>query len=149
VIPLSVITALAAGVVAGSAAYFFQENRYETVLAERAAEHATALADATSKALAHSQALAEKVESVQAAAEKRRRAVAADRDRAVAELVRLRDTATDTASRACSDPASPVSAPALALADVFNQCAARIVEVAAAADGHATDAMMLRDAWPK
>ena len=129
--------------------YLFTKAHYEAKLSELSAAHATALADATAKALEDSRALAAKVEAVQVAAEKRRRAIAADRDRAMSELVRLRDTATDTATRACGDPSSPKPDAAIALADVLGQCTSRLVEVAAAADGHASDAITLRDAWPR
>ncbi len=146
---LPVIFAATAAVAGFGAAWQIQGMRHATEISELSAAHATALADATAKALKDSLALAAKVEAVQVAAEKRRRAIAADRDRAVTELVRLRDTATDTATRACGDPASTKPDTALALADVLGQCTSRLVEVAAAADGHASDAMTLRDAWPR
>jgi acyl transferase domain-containing protein len=146
---LPLIFAGVTAVVSSTGTYLFTRSIYEAKLSELSAAHATALADANAKALEDSRTLAAKVEAVQVAAEKRRRAIAADRDRAVTELVRLRDTATDAATRACGDPSGTKSEPALALADVLGQCSGLLVEIAAAADGHASDAMTLRDAWPR
>jgi hypothetical protein len=68
-------------------------------------------------------------------------------DGARSELDRLRDTiaASDSAQPSC--PARVDTAPAARA--LLAECAARYQDLARKADGHASDAMTLQQAWPK
>ena len=66
-----------------------------------------------------------------------------------AESNGLRDTITDLRSKLSSATVEACRATADALADVFGQCADRLVDVATKADGHAADSLMYQQAWPK
>lgn len=70
-----------------------------------------------------------------------------DRDSAYAELGRLRDTLAnmpraDATGDACPDRADTTR-------ELFLECAAELVEMGGIADRHASDALMLQQAWPK
>lgn len=81
---------------------------------------------------------------------------ASDRERALrSDLAAVRDAsaglraqAADAARRLAQAPAPAVLEYANTLGDVFAECSARYGEVAAAADGHASDARALIEAWP-
>jgi len=128
--------------------YLYTRNHYEAKLAERAAEHAAALADATSKALAETVRLqkakdeAERKASVRIAAARRDAAAAGD------ALVRL-SHASDSAIRSASDSHSTCQSVAATQGVVLQQCGARLVEVAGHADSWLSESMTLRDAWPR
>jgi hypothetical protein len=127
--------------------YLFTRNHYETILAERAAEHANQLAEATANALAETQRLqAAKDEAERKAAT---RIAAARRDAAAAgdALVRL-SHASDSAIRSASDSHSTCQSVAATQGVVLHQCGARLVEVAGHADSWLSESMTLRDAWP-
>ena len=72
-----------------------------------------------------------------------------------ADLVAVRDAAAsvrtqaaEAARRLAQAPAPAVLDYANTLGDVFAECSARYGEVAQAADGHASDARTLIEAWP-
>ena len=85
-------------------------------------------------------------------------AVNAARDRESslrADLVAVRDAAAsvrtqaaEAARRLAQAPAPAVLDYANTLGDVFAECSARYGEVAQAADGHASDARTILEAWP-
>jgi hypothetical protein len=83
-----------------------------------------------------------------AAAARRGSVLANDVRTARASADSLRDTLDATERMA----ASSHSAATLAVAtyrNVFEQCVRSLVEMAGNADRHSSDALMLRDAWPK
>lgn len=79
-----------------------------------------------------------------------------DRERVLrADLVAVRDAASglrtqaaEAARRLAQSPAPAVLDYANTLGDVFAECSARYGEVAQAADGHASDARTILEAWP-
>lgn len=84
------------------------------------------------------------------AKEKRLQTISDDHDRALRELGRLRSAASSwcgsavpstTASTGADDPNT--------VADVLGHCGSELVRLARAADGHAADALMCTQAWPK
>lgn len=84
------------------------------------------------------------------AKEKRLQTISDDHGHALHELGRLRAAAS--AGSASGVPAaitSPGSDYASAVADVLGLCGTELVKLARAADGHAADALMLQQAWPK
>jgi hypothetical protein len=146
-IPLPVITALVAGLVAGAGIWQIQENRYETVLAERTADHATALAQANADALAKTLSLQAAKDKALKAAAVRQSALARDAAGARTALVGLSDAA-DSALRGAKDSHGACLATAAAQGVVLNQCGTRLSEVAGHADQWYSEAVTLREAWP-
>jgi hypothetical protein len=83
-------------------------------------------------------------------ASKREKTLRAAAAGARTERDRLRDAiAAATGGLLPSDTASTVLARAATLGGLLDQCTARYTEVAEHASGHASDAVMLRDGWPK
>lgn len=89
----------------------------------------------------------------QAAEDAASRVSAADRDlhRNRGELERLRDAIRARPAAACPVPNAATTAspsPVDAAGDILGECAAALTDVARAADGHASDAVMCRLSWP-
>lgn len=141
---IAVTAALSAG-----GAWQYQANKYERLLAEQRTEYATAQARALERAHADTIRMQAQAQKAAAAAAARLRSLDADRSRLRVVSDGLRSAATDAAIRACSDTTTARSEPAVALADVFGQCVGELKEVAEHADRWASEAVMLRDAWPR
>lgn len=75
----------------------------------------------------------------------------ADAGSASAERVRLLDAIRRATSKRDlpGTPAAASAEPANPVRDVLEACTAEVQELARAADGHASDAQTLSDAWPK
>ena len=131
-----------------SAAWAWQANTYTRQIAVIQTEYAQAQHRAVEVANAETIRLAAQAQSAQRTAEARRRSLAADHAGAVSELDRLR-LAADSASRSCAGATGSDTAPADTLTELFGECAAALVDVAGAADGHSLDVRMLLEAWPK
>ena len=69
-----------------------------------------------------------------------------DQLRAVSDS--LREQSADAARRLASAPPAAVLEYATALGVVFEDCRAAYADMAAKADGHATDAALMSDSWP-
>lgn len=65
------------------------------------------------------------------------------------ELSSLRDTINTINANASGESVNTCIARASTARDIFEQCAKRYSDMAGKADGHAADAVMLQDAWPK
>ena len=91
---------------------------------------------------------ADSVIAAQSASSIRAAGLRRDLDSARSELARLRIAirdsvpATDATTAACPDRTDTVR-------ELFAACATELQSVAGAADRHASDALMLREAWPK
>ena len=145
-IPQILIAAAIAGISAAGA-WSFQEARYGKQIADIHSTHALAFAQAQKDAHDTAARLqADKDEAVRKASA-RQHALARDLAGARTALVGLSDAA-DSALRSASNSHSACLVSADAFADVFQQCRGRLVEVGAAADGHASDAQTLIDSWP-
>ena len=153
--PIRAILMLAPALVVGLLVWFFQESRLGAQLAEVRLESSQYRAEV----LAEKAAAAERVRKVEGDWNaKYQTAVnsARDRERTLrADLVAVRDAAaglrtqaSEAASRLAKAPAPAVLEYANTLGDVFAECSARYGEVAQAADGHASDARTLIEAWP-
>lgn len=129
-------------------AYSFQGNKYERQLSELRTEYATAQARAVERAHAETirlQGVKDKAERMaQVRQSTLQRDLAANRD----ALGRL-SHAADSALRRASDSHEACVATATAQGNVLNQCSARLVQVAADADGHTSDIQTLTDSWPE
>jgi len=84
----------------------------------------------------------------QAAAAQRRRDLDATRRAGESALDGLRNS-TATALRAAGESIEACTAHATTAGELLNLCAARYTDVAAAADGHASDVQTLTESWPK
>jgi hypothetical protein len=137
------------GVASATGTYLYTRNHYETKLAERAAEHANQLAEATANALAETKRLQAAKDAALKAAANRNASLA----RAAADLRHERDGLRDElASASIALPnasCASVRDHAAALNTVFGQCAAAIERLASQADGHASDSLTLQESWPK
>lgn len=155
----TIILGAAAIALGATGAWTLQSWRYEAQIADIKRTHAQAVAAAQSKHInaleqAREQTAKHQQQAHQAAADAASRVAAADRDlrRNRTELDRLRNAIRTRPATACTMPdvATATSpAPADTVGDVLGECGAALTELARAADGHASDAVMLRDAWPK
>jgi len=146
---------LAPALVVGLLVWFFQESRLGAQLAEVRLESSQYRAEV----LAEKASAAERVRKVEGDWNAKYQAAlnaGRDRERVLrADLVAVRDAASglrtqaaEAARRLAQAPAPAVLEYANTLGDVFAECSARYAEVAAAADGHASDARTLIEAWP-
>ena len=153
--PIRAILMLAPALVVGLLAWFFQEARLGAQLAEVQAESSQYRAEV----MAEKASAAERVRKVEGDWNAKYQAAlnaGRDRERVLrADLVAVRDAASglrtqaaEAARRLAQAPAPAVLDYANTLGDVFAECAARYGEVAAQADGHASDARTILEAWP-
>lgn len=114
------------------------------IMSEWRAESAAAQA----KARATEQAIAKQTQEAINAARQRENRQKMDADRARAESVSLRDELAIARNHLPGASCTSIREHAATLNDVFGQCAAQLERLAAAADGHASDSLMLEQAWP-
>ena len=142
-------TAIVAGALAFGAGWQTQEWRYGKQIADTASQHAIALASANQKALDDTIKMQRAKDDAIQQAEQRAAKTAA----AAAAARRTADGLRDTLYRfraslpGLTKPAAAVAADTAA--ELFGQCAGALTDVAAKADAHAGDALMLIEAWPK
>lgn len=142
-------TAIVAGALAFGAGWQTQEWRYGKQIADIQAQHATALARANQKALDDTIKMQRTKDDAIAKAEQRaaQNAAAAGAARRTADG--LRDTLYSfRASLASAAPATVIERADTA-AELFGQCVGALTDLAAKADAHASDALMLQQAWPR
>ena len=144
---IPVILAAAVGLASATGAWLYQENRYEAILAEREATHATELAAATANALAETVRLQKEKDNAIKQAQIRITAIRRDAAASQSALVGLSEAA-DTALRSASHSHSACLADANALTVVLGKCSAELHDMAADADGWHNEALTLREAWP-
>lgn len=141
--------ALLGASIAAVGAYKVQDWRYTGQINQIKAAQAEAVNTATREARAQESARFKGVQDAQAAAQTRAQVARRDADRARSELDRMRDTLSATRGGVPGESPGACAVRADAGADVLAQCAAAYQELARAADGHANDALMLQQAWPK
>ena len=150
ILVLSLILALLAG------AWWLRESSFKEGHAAGAAEvraevQAVALQAERDNAAKHEQQIKTLMEA-QNAKDKKLQLVAADHGRARLELERLRvalsqrNTSSGELPSADTGPIIEYTNP---VAELLEQCSREFVELARKADGHAADAVNLRDAWPR
>lgn len=149
-------TAVALG---AAGAWTVQAWRYEAKIADIQRAHAQAVATAQANHIqalekASEQTIVYQQQAHQAAEDAASRVAAADvvmrRNRG--ELDRLRDAIRTRPAPACPMPDTATATspkPADTIGDVLGECGTALTELARAADGHASDAVMMRNAWPK
>lgn len=145
---LPLIFAAVTAIASITGTYLFTRNHYETILAERTAAHATAMAAATANALAETKRLQTSKDEAERKAKIRltaaRRDAAASRD----ALIGMSDAA-DSALRSASDSHSACVANANSLTVVLGRCAGALQDMGEVADGWHNESLTLREAWPK
>lgn len=140
---------LVGAVLAGVFAWQAQEWRYGEQIESAKATSAAQLAQANADAAVKQASLMQQLQIAQDEYAKREKKLRADASAARNALYGLRDT---TATIRRDLPSYSLSAAVVAAdtgAELLQQCAERYTEVAEAADRHAADAVMLRDAWPQ
>lgn len=148
-LPVTHLLAAAAGAaIAASLAWSAQALRYDARIADLQAQHASAAAAAAQEAQSISTQLQKSKDDAIAKAQERAAqnaaaAAAARRtaDGLRAQLASANSRISDATHSACTEYARTAG-------ELLGQCSARYSELAAAADGHAADAVMLRQAWP-
>mgnify|MGYP003512432670 FL=1 len=142
-------TAIVAGALAFGAGWQTQEWRYGKQIADMQASHAQASADAAQKAMDQNIKMQRTKDDAIKAAEQRaaKNAAAADSARRAADSLRSTLYSFRASLPGLTKPAAAVAADTAA--ELFGQCAGALTDVAAKADAHAGDALMLIEAWPK
>ena len=142
-------TAIVAGALAFAGGLKAQAWRYDAQIATTAAQHATALASANQKALDDTIKMQRTKDAAIQQAEQR----AAQNAAAAAAARRTADGLRDTlyAFRASLPSLAPAAVIERAdtAAELFGHCAGALTDLAIKADAHASDALMLQQAWPR
>ena len=148
---LYIKTAIVASIfmIGAASGYIAQGWRYGKQIAGIQAQHATALARANQKALDDTIKMQRTKDEAIKAAEQRaaKNAAAADSARRAADSLRSTLYSFRASLPGLTKPAAAVAADTAA--ELFGQCAGALTDVAAKADAHAGDALMLIEAWPK
>jgi hypothetical protein len=152
---LTLITHLAAAVVAAAGAWFFQDARMDAAVAEIRLEMAAAQVQAAGEkvqsvkqARTEEQTIAKTYQEALNAARTREALLRTEIDHLRHVSDGLRDQNADAARRLAAAPRGAVLEYATALGAVFDDCRAAYADLAGAADGHASDVRTLREAWP-
>lgn len=143
-----IYTHLIAAAVAALAAWFFQDNRYTAELAEQALTHKTAELDAVSRVRSDERAITKTYQEALNAATKRETKLRADADAARRTVDGLRRTLYDFRASLPGASTAALIARADTAAELFGACVEEYRSVAESADRHASDAVMLIEAWP-
>lgn len=140
---------IAGAAIAAAAAWNVQDWRYDAQLSKIHAQHATALADAHQKALDDTIKLQRTKDDAIKQAEQRATQNAASAAAARRDADGLRAQLASVPARIASATDSAVREYANAASVVFDQCVRSYQELASAADGHANDARLMLEAWPR
>ena len=145
---ITLITSFVAAVVAAAAAWAFQDARYTAELAEQALTHKTAELDAVSRVRSDERAITKTYQEALNAATKRETKLRADADAARRTVDGLRGTLYDFRASLPGASTAALIARADTAAELFGACVDEYRSVAESADRHASDAVMLIEAWP-
>lgn len=146
---MPIAAALLTAVTSGGLAWLVQGWRYDARLHQLQAQHAEQDAKAAQDAQARIETAVRKLQDAQAnhakkEAELRRTAATA---RAAADGMRRSTYSLDAKLSTTPEPARIEFA--RTAAELLGECSARYSDVAAAADGHAAEVVLLREAWPR
>ena len=143
-----IYTHFAAAVTAALATWFFQANHYEAKLLELRLEHANAVIKATSTLRAEQHAVTTKYQEAINAATTREVVLRRNADLARTESDSLRAQLSDAARRIAAAPPAAVAEYAITVGELLAVCSRERTYFAAKADGHASDVLTHREAWP-
>lgn len=140
---------LAGLALAAASTWHIQAWRYDAQISSIQAQHSRALADAHQKALDDTIKLQRIKDAAIEKAEQRAKQNAAAAAAARRTVDGLRGTLYSfRASLASAAPATVIERADTA-AELFGQCVGALTDLAAKADAHASDALMLQQAWPR
>ena len=140
---------IAGAILAGVLAWQVQEWRYDAQISSIQAKHSRESAKAEAATRAQEASFNQRLQDAQNAATKRETKLRADADAARRTVDGLRGTLYNFRASLPNAAPATVIARADSVADILGTCADEYRSVAEAADRHAADALMLRDAWPK
>lgn len=147
--PTHLIVGLLALALGAVPTWFWQANRYDTLIAKEAQTAAERLAKANQDALDKTVELQRKKDAALKAAEARAAALRAAAAGAAAESDGLRAQLAEARVQLSSSTCSSITRYADTLSQLFDQCQGQLVTLASKADGHASDVRTLLDSWPK
>lgn len=142
------ITAIVFSLLAGLATWAYEENKHAADVAELQLNQVTAVSQAAEQARTNELAITKTYQGALNAARTRETTLRRDLDSARAESDSLRAQSADAARRLASAAPAAVLEYALAANDVLDHCQREYQELAGKADGHASDARTLIEAWP-
>lgn len=142
-------TAIAAVAIGFAGAWNVQAWRYDAQISKLNTQHAIAIADAHQKALDDTIKLQRTKDDAIEQAEQRATQNAAFAAAARRDADGLRAQLASVPARIASATDSAVREYANAASVVFDQCVRSYQELASAADGHANDARLMLEAWPR
>ena len=145
----SFVAAIVAAALAFGAGWQTQEWRYGKQIAGIQAQHATALASANQKALDDTIKMQRAKDEAIKAAEQRAKTQAANADAARNERDGLRAQLAAAAVQLSNASCPSIREYAAAVNGLFDQCAGAYQDMAGQAAGHAADARLMLEAWPK
>ena len=145
---LTLITHIAAAVIAALAAWVFQDARMDAAVAEVRLEQSNERLGAVSQARADERAINKTYQEALNDARIREAALRRDLAAADSESDGLRAQLSDAARRLADAPPATVLEYATTVNQLFADCSRGYQELAGKADGHATDVRTLREAWP-
>lgn len=143
-----IAAAAIAGVLAFGAAWQVQAWRYGGQIADLKLEYAEAVASSAKSALKLTEHYRENADAAVKKAEARAAQNKRDADALRTELDGLRGDIANVPDRIRSASREAVDQYAATVTGVFERCVRRYSELAARADGHASDVQTLSDAWP-
>lgn len=139
---------LAPALVVGLLVWIFQDARHGAAMSEYQAEVMAEREAASARVRKVEGDFNAKYQSALNAGRDRERVLRADLVAVRDAAASVRTQAAEAARRLAQAPAPAVLEYANTLGDVFAECSARYGAVATAADGHASDARTLIEAWP-
>ena len=145
---LHVIFAAVSALAGATGTYVFLDAKHERELSDLRATQATALAKATSDALAETQRLQKAKDEAEKRAAKRLADARADAARASAAAAGLRDELATSRLQLSSASCTSVREYSATLSAVFGECSAEVGRLASEAQGHAVDSLKLQESWP-
>ncbi|RYH61922.1 MAG: hypothetical protein EON54_09495 [Alcaligenaceae bacterium] len=145
---LSLITHLVVAVVAAAGVWIFQDARWEADVADMRYAAADNQLQAVAKARTTERAVNNTYQEALNAARTREALLRTELDHLHRVSDGLRDQSAEAARRLAAAPPAAVLEYAAALGVVFNDCRAAYAAMVAKADGHATDVVTLKNAWP-
>jgi ABC-type transporter Mla subunit MlaD len=142
-------TAIVAGALAFGAGLQTQAWRYEAQIADIHAQHAAAIASANQKALDDTIKMQRTKDDAIKAAEQRAKTQAANAAVLRTERDGLRAQLAATTVQLPSASCASVRDYATTITGLFDQCAGAFEGMAGKAQGHAADARLMLESWPK
>lgn len=142
---IAVTTALLGAFAAG---WVGQGWRMQSVIDRKELAHAKQLEAMHTQALADYKDMEDKKNAALKTAEARADKNRAAADAAAADLERLRGDLARVPARIQSATRAAVDQYAATAGELLGACSAEVAELARAADGHASDARLMREAWP-